>query len=615
MKTAEWQWTLSDQNGGADGSSLSKLFRGGALSDTALLAREALQNSTDAARAFAAKHPEASFRVVFRFEHLYGEEKEVAVEALDLRRLAERRAAYAKDPLQPGNALDSLDDPKVALALLYVEDYATHGLSGSINIGKRSHLFKAMYYIGASDKAADSGGSYGFGKSALLRASRTQSVIAHSAFEPLGTDPVTSRLVGFTWWPDLQEGDQLWNGRLSFSDHHEQGAGMHVATPFEDERANQVAESLGFRPRDPNDVNELGSSFLIIDPAVDPDALVREIERWWWPALEEHRLDVEIVLPSGEVKIPKPATNPFVTQFLRAFRIATRLDLPGDANSERLASEEWRDRSGFGGKDLGALALVVADPSMDEQVDEFDPGPLVALVRGPRMVISYLEFQRRRVPLRGVFIASEKIDGLLRDTEPSSHDRWTDNDSGDLPAEATETARTVLRKIKDSVRRMANDITPSPPKSNRSLAHFARLMSGFLGDKRGPSSPPKSAGEKIELHFPDGRPTPEVVTDDDVRLTTKFSVGVADDAPADQCDVSIGCALYIHEDGSQSQSTWPVRVRPVETGTGFTETDNGEWSGTISRGTKIVFEVDSDTYPNLWTVSLQPVVTRIGEWV
>lgn len=614
MKTANWAWPQSNPNGGADGSSLSKLFRGGPLNDAALLAREALQNSCDANHRFLLDHPGIPFKVVFRFVHLFGAEKAAAVEAMNLRGLSARRAEYPKDPLQPGSVLDSLDDPRVPLPLLYIEDFGTHGLFGSIHIGLKSHLFKAMYYIGASSKGADDGGSYGFGKSALERASRTHSVIAYSAFEPFEGDPVRTRLVGFTWWPNLQVDDLLFDGRASFSDHHAEGASAPVATPFEDSTADVVAAELGFTPRDPADLAQLGSSFLIIDPAIDPEALVEEIERWWWPALEEHRLDVQIVLPSGETRVPKPASNPFVAQFLRAFRIATRLDEPTDTNRERLASEDWRDRSGSGGKNLGALALVVPDSVVDDDGEELEATPLVALMRSPRMVIQYMTFPRRRVPLRGVFVAGDDINSLLRDTEPSSHDRWTANSSPDIPQRSTETARAVLEKIRGSVRKMANDFTPPPPKNNRALAHFSKLMNGFMGSKRGGGTGPKPRGEPIELQFPDGRPEPEVLTADDVRISTHFAVRAADDAEQETCLVRVSCNLFIYEDDSQSQSKWPVVIAPTSPASGFTPEEDGSWIGLISKETRVQFEVVSDPYPNLWTISLQPSVTRISAW-
>ncbi|MFI7743750.1 hypothetical protein [Kocuria rhizosphaericola] len=619
METVDWIWPTADLGGGADGSVMSKLFRGQSLSDTALLAREAVQNSSDAAMRFQQQNPDVPFRVVFRFVSLFGDEKADAIEALDLKGMRERRAEYAKhskDPLQSGNALDSLDDPTQALRLLYVEDYGTHGLYGDPSIFQESHLFMAMYYIGASTKAADAGGSYGFGKSALERASRTHSVIAHTTFEQHDDDPVRTRLVGFTWWPNLQVGKTMYNGRASFSNHHAAGPALQtVATPFSDQDANLVANRLGFQPRDPDKLDELGTSFLIVDPAIEPAELLTELEKWWWPALEEHRLDVEVILPSGETKVPKPAGNPFVAQFLRAFRIATKLDEPGDPNCERLASKNWRNRSGSGGQDLGSLALVVPDGTpVDEDGEETESTPLVALIRGPRMVIRYESYTRRRVALRGVFVASDKANVLLRDTEPSSHDRWTTNTAGDLSQEAIEVARAVMTKIRTSVTDMAKAIAPPPPKRNQSLGHFSRLMLGFMGSKRGPTNPPPAGGERIELQFPEGRPAPEVLDDDQVRVKTKFTVRVADAAERSACEARVACQLYIFEDESQSQSKWPVKVRPVGKQHSFVQEDDGSWRGVISKIDRITFVAESDPYPNLWTISMQPTVQRVSDW-
>jgi hypothetical protein len=618
VKTVNWNWPLADLGGGADGSAMTKLFRGGSLSDTALLAREAVQNSSDAAQRFQDTHSDVQFRVKFRFVSLFGSEKAAAVEALDLHGMKARREVYAKagkDPLQSGTALDALDDPKQALRLLYVEDYGTHGLYGDPSIFQESHLFMAMYYIGASTKAADAGGSYGFGKSALERASRTHSVIAHTTFEQLEDDPVRTRLVGFSWWPNLQVGKNMRNGRASFSNHHASGPGQqNVATPFTDVEADAVASALGFQLRDPDKLEELGSSFLVVDPAIEPDELLRELEKWWWPALEEHRLDVEVILPSGEVKVPKPASNPFVAQFLRAFRIATKLDEPGDANRERMASKSWRNRSGGGGQDLGHLALVVPETPVDEEGEEAQGTPLVALMRAPRMIIGYQSYTRRRVPLRGVFVSSDKVNGLLRETEPSSHDRWTQNSSGDLSQEATETARSVMSKIARSVSEMAKDIAPPPPKQNQSLGHFSKLMTGFMGTKRGPMTPPPPGGERIELQFPDGRPSPEVLDEYNVRVKTKFTVRVGDDAKNAACEARVSCQLFIYEDENQSQSRWPVKIRPKGNSQGFTQDDDGSWTGLITKTDKVTFVAESDPYPNLWTISMQPAVTRTSDW-
>lgn len=615
MKTVDWYWPAADPSGGADGSAMGKLFRGGQLTDTALLAREAIQNSADAHERFRESHPEIPLKVVFRFVHLYDDDKAAAVEALGLQSMVTRRENYGlEDPLQPGSILDSLEDGRVPLELLFVEDYGTHGLFGKPSLGKKSHLFKAMYYIGASSKGADQGGSYGFGKSALQRASRTKSLVAYSMFEAHDDDPVRERLIGFTWWQDHQSGATLYSGRGIFGDQRSAGPNQrHVPMPFEDQYAHEVASALGFKPRNPDLLEDTGTSFLIPDPSVDPADLLYEIEKWWWPALEEHKLDVEVVLPSGEIRKPKQSSNPFVAQFLPAFRIATGLDEPRDPNRERLASKSWRDR-GSGGSGLGQLGLTIADVDPDTDADDADRSSLVALMRGPRMVVKYEQYGSRRIPLRGAFVASDDANPLLRETEPSTHDRWTDNDSADVPKQATDAAKAVLSRIRHSVSTMSKEITPPPPRANRSLSHFAKLMKGFVGNKPGARQGSGPEVEPIEIHFVKGRPEPIPAEGDEVRVKSRFAVRLAEHAPGESCQVRIGCRLYIYEDETRSQSEWPVSVRVVGERGDFTQESDGSWSGTLASHTKATFEAESKPYPDTWTTSLQPRVIRVSEW-
>jgi hypothetical protein len=319
-------------------------------------------------------------------------------------------------------------------------------------------------------------------------------------------------------------------------------------------------------------------------------------------------------MPSGEFAVPKPSTNPFVAPFLKPYRIATGIDEPGDPKSERLASREWRSRGVTKGKDLGSLALTVPESVSEGEEDDLGTSSLVALMRSPRMVIEYRDHGKRRIPIRGVYVASDEINALLRDTEPASHDRWTTNVSGDVSAEATETAKTVLARVARSVTTMAKELAPPPPKVSQSLGHFARLMKGFMGKKTGPGHPPGPGGERIELQFPHGRPGPSIHDDSTLTIATTFTVRVADTAPKPRCRVRVDCHLNIYEDEGQSQDQVPVRVEPVTDDHGFLREEDGSWVGTISAERKITFDVVSEPYPNLWTTSLHPTVTRIGDW-
>jgi hypothetical protein len=97
-------------------------------------------------------------------------------------------------------------------------------------------------------------------------------------------------------------------------------------------------------------------------------------------------------------------------------------------------------------------------------------------------------------------------------------------------------------------------------------------------------------------------------------IATTFTVRVADTAPKPRCRVRVDCHLNIYEDEGQSQDQVPVRVEPVTDDHGFLREEDGSWVGTISAERKITFDVVSEPYPNLWTTSLHPTVTRIGDW-
>lgn len=581
------------------------------LSPTAFLAREAVQNSSDAFWRFKQDHPAENLKlqVVFRFVELTGTDKASMVEALGLGALSQRRdsATFRKPPVAPGTALDHLEDPDVPLALLYVEDYSTHGLYGHPSRTVDSIMYRAMLEVGGSEKEIGAGGSYGFGKAALVGVSKAKVIVAHSAFEPSGQDPARTRLLGVTWWRSHEANDEHYGGRAVFAG--ESTAGKPI-NPFEDDEADEVAQRLGFQPRNPENLNELGTSFLIVDPLVDPSELIDQLAIWWWPALEDHMFDVEVVTPDGPTT-PRPAMLPVVAQFLTPYRIATKEQEPQDPNREQYASSSWRNTNRAGGSDLGGLGLVVADDPIGMDGEPAEGTAVVALMRHPRMVIRYQEY-KQRIPLRGVFVAGDKSNGLLQDTEPSSHDTWSTDPSTDVSAKATLTAQAVLDKIRRSVAKMAKEVTPPPPKTPRALSHFAKLMSGFVGKKRGPKPPPPGKGEPIELQFPKGA-SPSVVDDDQVKLASSFTVRVADDAPKAACHVTVTCQLHVTEDENPNGSTLPVSIAPQGKDHGFKKDGDGAWSGPITKTKKTTFSVTSEPYSNLWTTTVQPVVA-VDSW-
>lgn len=607
----KWTWIEEPMYGGTGGDAAVGLFKNiDALDDAALLAREAPQNSWDAARTLrkTEKNSNIPFSMTFRFVELHGADRDKYIEALGLRELNARRKFFDKDPLQPC-ILDHLDDPAAPLRLLYVIDRGSHGLFGGIHLKRKSHLFQAMLIIGGGKKEQGDGGSFGFGKTALQRSGLIRTVIAHSTFRAQGEDPARSRFLGITWWPAHEADNVDYEGKALFADLKQAGpAGKAQPVPFEDRAADAWAQELGFPPRDPDNVEELGTTFLVVDPAVTPENLVKQLTKWWWPALEENLFPMKVITAAGEELVPKPADDPFTSQFLKPARIARKMEEPKDPDLR--PSDSWT------GGDFGSLGLcVTADPVGDDG-EKHAGKHRVALVRGPRMVIEYKEYTARRTVISGVFYASEDSNELLRQAEPASHHCWNQNPSSDVPPEAAKRARDVLSRIQRSVANMATKLTPPPPKDSKPLPLFSKLMAGFMGNKKGPTPPPPGGGDPIEIRFVKA-PEPSGVDDSNLRVKATFTVTVGDTAPGQACRVEISCPIFINEDGAETrnaQAKWASTLKVVGKGTGFTPTTEGTFIGVISKTAKVTFTVESEPYMNLWSATVQPEVARLTKW-
>lgn len=600
---------------GYDASTIYKTYRGHQLSPAALIARETVQNSGDAAVAHAQNHPDQGLKgkVVFRFVDLVGSKKADMVAELDITGLRSRSREYSKLPLERGSVLDQIDDPSAPLRLLYAEDYGAHGLFGDIRLNMKSVLYQSMYTVGGSNKPGHAGGSFGFGKGAMASASRVHTVIAHSAFETFENDPIQERLVGATWWQSAQISNDHFSGRGDLGSSATGPNGEAMVLPFEADEARNIAQKMGFQQRDVTDLHDLGTSFLIVDTFIDADGLLDELARWWWPALEDGTLDIEVIYPDGTARTPQPASIPFLKPFLHAYRIATGQDTVRDSRREWHPSKTWRD-TGDGGRDLGELVLTLPESTVGDDSDTESNGPLVALMRDPRMVISYRSY-RMRSPLRGVFVAGKDSDLLLRKTEPSAHESWNSTPApGQIEQAATTRAQTIFKKIGDSVARTVREQSPPPPKDNKALSHFAKLMVGFAGHKRGPKKKPTAGGEPIVIGgIRDAQA--EVVDENNVRVEGRFTIAVNDKrAQKSAAQVTVSCQLHVTEDENPNGSSLAVSIKPVGKAHGFAETgDSDGWTGLLLKGSYVTFEVVSEPYPNLWTTTLQPVVV-VNQW-
>jgi hypothetical protein len=519
------------------------------------MAREVIQNSWDAANELRTElatsdgHLPPDFELEFRFRGLSGDTKRGFIDALDLRGLAGHRRAdnRASLGLAPSDCLDHLDDDTPLLVLDVIERGAC-GMSGPFTAAD-SKLFLALISVGYTAKRDGAGGSFGYGKAGLIRGSSIRALVAYTCFRERTDDPgVTRRLLGMTYW------GQHDFRRRSFTGFARFGAPADgSATPFADADADAVAADIGVDLRTSSRLDELGTTVTLLDPTVRADELCEAIERNWWPALVENEFVVRIVDSDGTTLIPRPRKNASLTAFVRALELATTAQDNSVANEAR--------------KDLGATYAIagvplrvgrlgiVADLEGWSYPDALASGDapadtsLVALVRGPRMVVEYLDLGSRLPLVRGTFVADRAIDDLLRQTEPKAHDSWqTYVDEEGIDPSAPKVARSVLQKIRSETRDFQRRLSPPSPRDEDVRLPVLQDLFRTLMDGRGPPpvEVPTSTPDDVPLLLQHGiREVSEshVVVTGTVELQLGGHLGVEDDA------VSARISYVFLEDG------------------------------------------------------------------
>ena len=168
--STKWHWIEPAETGSVGGETFGKLFKNQGYSPSDLLAREALQNSWDA----AIRRDDGvaqDFRFDATFRNLNGGAFQEFSSLLGLEELVKRREDMDSSVQTPDLDLvrSALADKRISV--LYVSDFGTTGLPGHPKLRYQSRLYRALYTLGSTKKdGSDSGqgGSFGFGKSALI---------------------------------------------------------------------------------------------------------------------------------------------------------------------------------------------------------------------------------------------------------------------------------------------------------------------------------------------------------------------------------------------------------------------------------------------------------------
>lgn len=610
VSAKRWYWTELPRLGGASGGLAGKVFRNiDALTAEDLLAREVIQNSWDASRKLnqtRAKNAQVPFKMEFKFQKISGKAKKEFLESTGIKEIFEQsKLMKKKEAERAKKAFDAIFNSE-NLEILVCSDFGAHGLYGDISLSSKSILFRALYMFGdtGKDEDVDSGGSYGFGKSAFIRGSSIQTVFAYSSFKPFEKDKVTRRLVGATYWGShITPDSRTLEGRAILGDPNFPEPGQ----PFEDKDADAMAKNLGLKTRNADNEENLGTSLLLIQPQVTPDKLLASIEKWWWPAIVDSDMEITVVDTNGKVHHPRPKSNPFVAPYLRPYEIIRDRSKISSVLNESLISSGWQSVAGI---DVGKAVLRVATEEEIDAEPEGDGGrfPKIALMRIPKMIIEYKTYTKRRLPVRGVFLASQKADVHLKNTEPAQHSHWDTKPDPEIPEDSTAIAAGVESKLSNGLSKFIEEVSPPAPNERETLNVYSELLRNFLSGKRegvNPPPPPKSVAP-IEIQFSKSPVTKAYK--DQIFIEAEFKVSVSPKSEKNVYEVKITSDFQILEDESETGEQWPCHVDLVKAHKDFKVVSTNEIEGKLKKGETVIVRIKSDLYQAQWTSRLKPVV-------
>lgn len=611
-----WYFERQGSMGGAGGEAFKSVFNGTGRDPAATLAREAVQNSVD-----AALDENETVEVQFNFRQLTGDDKAKLFQDAGLNEMVDRRDRLG---LIDSNCLGQADDP---LDLLYVEDYGTTGLAGDPKLPS-SHLRKLLLDLGGSPKAKTThehtvrgrkpGGSYGFGKAAYSSTSKIGVIFAFSKTTDSNGEDI-SVLMGAAYQADHDYGEGSFTGRAWMGVQESAPDAGPVFHPFTGQDAEKIAKSLGF-DRDEG----YGTSILIVDCPIDPKHLVRGLEDYWWPRIDAGLLDASVSSQDGD-DVPRPKKQKHLQPFIQAYGVA--LEKSPEESRERKqipfrqkTIEDPDERKVSIGK-LGLVAINEdeEDYPLGEEYD--DLVNTIALIRSPMMVVKYQSTGRSRgafANLVGCFVADDDIDGILRLSEPPPHDEW-DPGAERLPIASEsypEVVRSVNQRIKRSFKEFQKDASPPDPYDQRRLTAVERTLAQWFGASRRNNPNPEPNPSPISLNA-DG---PRLTLTDEGELAARGTLTIRFGQKALESDmaripIELRLSLKVKEDdGVSSKDPVPFAMEMLEGKMELVKEESGQqvWRGILERGASIKAHFMSEPYSRTWTIQMVPEVVEHG---
>lgn len=573
-----WTFQKTPRMGGATGEAFVNTLYGTGMKPAAVLAREAIQNSVDASK----PRGNEKVKIVFRRVSLMGKEKAAFTKSLGLdTEFVSRESVLG---FQQDHCIASMNRTDEPLRLLYIEDYGTHGLYGAPH-DSNSHLFRLLLSLGDGAKSRGkegSGGSYGYGKSVYSSNSRIHTIVAYSTFNPKDDkSKYHARLMGCAYFNAHEHDGDSYSGRAWFGIPITDN-GQEV-DPLQDEASHKMAEALGFRRRDSKST---GTSILIVDCGVDCEELRASIEEWWWPRILDESLGLDVMLYEQDqlVQPPRPRSRLDLKPFIHCFEMAIGRSQPAGKHDKAGSMNKFKDVP------LGNYGYCALEEKDLESEALQEKSGCIALIRGPRMIVSYMEVGGTLpLPCVGTFVASSEVDQSLKISEPPAHDKWDSNSARlqSLPEEKHLVVSHIIARLKHGFRKFANEAAPPAPKQDLRLKSLERLLGNmFKPPTTGPGGGGAHPADPIEIKFLE---QPHVIADGiGLRTRGSFRLGLGESADKQQTQVSVEVECLVVEDESVSKED------PITTSL---STVDVEYDADQDNPGCIVFRLDKDSKP------------------
>ena len=400
------------------------------------------------------------------------------------------------------------------IVVMEICDFGTIGLGGPvrsdrIKVGEeRTDFIDFLRNIGIARDTELGGGTYGFGKAALFRASRCNTVIVDTL--PHGMGPKERRLIGSHVGSSFAVQK---NGMYHrYTGRHWWGvadAVDKVSDPITGDDAAALARELGFPKRS---ANRSGTSIMILDFETDGEPLdviayrIAETLLWnFWPRMmrdtpTDQRFKCRVEVDGSPISIPYPEDFPPLDLFSKAMKAIRR----GAGNDVRTISSRKP------AQELGTLAIeqglrTPRRPLVENNSLIPSSARHIALMRPVELVVKYIEgrpFPDDHVEWAGVFVVDrdKEVERAFAESEPPAHDDWIPNYLQNRRKKIfVNRALIQLREAASNMGEEATDL-PSDTETGPPLARLAGRLGAALEGTRG-----DGAGKRPSPGRPGGR--------------------------------------------------------------------------------------------------------------